>query len=133
MGARIFLRQAAGGELRNVNQLRRYCAGRRDGDKRIAEHGVAEGAGGGDGVRTGRGKFASAVVRDAFARFFTEKGKSAACSAAEAALLMARRFNQCCVLRDNSAGLVIHVAIAAEIAGVVEDDFVVFESVDLGG
>ena len=68
-------------------------------------------------------KLLDAVVADTLAGFFTEKGKAAACSATEAALTIARGFDERSGPACYGAGLVVDVAIAAEIAGVVEYDF----------
>ena len=91
----------------------------------IAEHGVAERAGRADGGGAGGDEFFGAGVADAVAGFFAEERESAAGSAAEAALMGARRFNEFSGEGDNGAGLLVDIAIAAEVAGVVEDDFVV--------
>ena len=100
--------------------------GGRDGGERVAEHGVAEGAGGGDGLRAGGGEFAGADVADAgVALLFAEEGESAAGSAAEAALVVARGFDEGGLLLDDGAGLVVDVLVAAEVAGVVVDHGVV--------
>ncbi len=63
-----------------------------------------------------------AVVADALAGFFAEKGQAAAGSAAEAALVVARGFDQIAGQRRDGARLVVDVAIAAQVAGIVEDD-----------
>jgi hypothetical protein len=105
--------------LGDVEQLRRGFAG---GGEGIAEHGVAEGAGGGDGLRAGGDEFLGAVVADALAGLFAEEGEAAAGSAAEAALAVARGFDERAGEGNDGAGFVVDVAVAAEIAGVVEDD-----------
>ena len=112
-------RQASGGELGDVEQaavrLRRLR-------QRIAEHGVAERAGGADGGGAGGDEFLGAGVADAIAGFFAEEGESAAGAAAEAALMRARGFHEFAGEGDDGAGLFVDVAIAAEIAGIVVDD-----------
>ena len=57
------------------------------GREGVAEHGVAEGAGGADGRGAGGDELGGADVADALAGFFAEEGKTAAGSAAEAALV----------------------------------------------
>ena len=122
----IDARQVAGGELGDVEELGRGGVGGRDGGERVAEHGVAEGAGGGDGLRAGGGQFAGADVADAgVALLFAEEGESAAGSAAEAALVVARGFDQGGLLRDDGAGFGVDGLVAAEVAGVVVDNRVV--------
>ena len=111
--------QSAGGYLSNVQQLRRAFAG---GCQGIAEHGVAEGAGAGDCRGSGGYQFGGAIVADALAGFFAEEGQAAACAAAKAALAIARGFDEIAGQGCDGAGLVVDIAIAAEIAGVVEDD-----------
>ena len=74
----------------------------------------------------GGDEFGSAVVADALAGFFAEKGETAAGSAAETALVVAWGFDELAGLSDDGAGLLIDVAIAAKIAGVVEDDALCF-------
>ena len=59
---------------------------------------------------------------DALAGLFTQKRQSAAGSAAEAALVVARGFNHGAGEGGNGAGLLVDIAVAAEVAGVVEDD-----------
>ena len=92
----------------------------------VAEHGVAEGAGGADGGGAGGDEFVDASVADAVAGFFTEKDESAAGSATEAALMGARSFDDFASERGYGARLFIDVAVAAEVTGVVVDDFVVW-------
>ena len=85
----------------DVEELGWGGVGGRDGGERVAEHGVAKGACGGDGGCSGGGEFAGADVGDA-ARLsitaaggllFAEEGESAAGSAAEAAFVVARCFD----------------------------------------
>jgi hypothetical protein len=47
-----------------------------DGGEGVAKHGVAEGAGGGDGLGAGGGEFAGADVGDAFAGFSSPRKAS---------------------------------------------------------
>ncbi len=103
----------------DVEQLRGGVAGRGEG---VAEHGVAEGAGGGDGVCAGGDEFGGADVADAVAGFFAEEGEAAAGSATEAAFVVAGGFDQFAGEGGDGAGFVVDVAIAAQVAGVVEDD-----------
>ena len=56
------------------------------------------------------------------AGFFAEEGEAAAGSAAEAAFAVARGFDEAAGGAYDGARFVIHVAIAAEVAGIVEDD-----------
>ena len=62
-------------------------------------------------------------MADPLAGFLAEEDQSAARSAAEAAFVVARGFDELAGLGNDGAGLVVDVAIAAEIAGVVEYDF----------
>ena len=62
-------------------------------------------------------------MADALAAFFTEEREPAAGSAAEAAFVVARGFDDGSCEGGDGAGLLIYVAIAAEVAGIVEDDF----------
>ena len=103
----------------DVEQLRRRFA---DGGERVAEHGIAEGAGGADDLGAGAGELFGADVADALALLFAEEGQAAAGSAAEAALVRAGGFDESAGLRDDGAGLFVDVLIAAEVAGVVVDD-----------
>ena len=83
------------------------------GGQGIAEHGVAERAGGGYGLCAGGYEFGGAVVADAFAGFFAEEGEAAAGSAAEGALVVAGGFEELAGLGDDGAGLVVDIAVAA--------------------
>jgi len=85
------LGQVARRELRNVDKLRWGFA---CGGESVAEHGVAEGAGRGDGGCAGGYKFSGAVVADAFAGLFAEECKASAGSAAETALVVAWGFDE---------------------------------------
>ena len=114
---RLFCGRAAGSELGDVEQLRRGVACCRE---RIAKHGVAEGAGGADGGGAGCDEFVGAGVADAVAGFFAEEDQSAAGAAAEAALMRAGRFDDFASEGGDGAGFVVDVAIAAEVAGVVD-------------
>ena len=62
------------------------------------------------------------VVTDALAGLFTEKGETASGSAAEAALAVARGFNEVSRQGCDGAGFFIYVSIAAQVTGIVEDD-----------
>ncbi len=75
----------------DVEKLRGGVAGCGKG---IAEHGVAEGAGGAEVVAPVR-QFFGADVADALAGFFAEEGEAAAGAAAEAALVVAGGFDEC--------------------------------------
>ncbi len=77
-------------------------------------------------------EFLNAVVADALAGFFAEEGEAAAGSAAEAALVVAWSFDELARLGDDGAGLVVDVAIAAQIAGIVEDDLFVCAELTAG-
>ena len=118
--------QRAGGDLGDVEKL---GGGVACGGEGIAEHGVAEGAGGGDGLCSGGDEFGGADVADTFAGFFAEEGEAAAGSATEAAFAIAGGFYEFAGEGGYGAGFVVDVAIAAEVAGVVEDDFVVPRSI----
>jgi D-alanyl-D-alanine carboxypeptidase len=62
-------------------------------------------------------------VGDACVAFlFAEEGESSAGSATEAALVVARGFDQGGLLLDDGAGLGVDRLVAAEIAGVVIDN-----------
>jgi len=95
-----------------------------DGGECVAEHGIAEGAGGADDFGSGAGEFAGADVADALAFFFAEEGESSAGSAAEAAFVGAGGFDEGASLGDYGARLFVDVLVAAEVAGVVVDDAV---------
>ena len=113
-------RQVACRELRYVNKLRRTFAG---GGEGVVEHGVAEGACGGDRGCAGCNEFLNAVVADPLTRFIAEECESSSGSTAETAFVIAWGFDELAGLGNDGAGLVVDVAIAAEIAGVVEYDF----------
>ena len=113
------LRKATGGYLGYVEQLRWRFAG---GGKGIAKHGVAEGAGGAYCLRSGGHELGGAVVADALAGLFAEKGQTSAGSAAEAAFAVAGCFDQGSGERRNGAGFIVDIAVAAQVAGIVEDD-----------
>ena len=99
------------------------CAGSIGCGQRIAKHRIAEGAGGADGRCAGRDQFLGAHMADALAGFFAEKDQPAAGAATEAALARARRIDHLAGGRGNGARLVVDVAIAAQVAGIVKDDF----------
>ena len=67
-------------------------------------------------------KLLRAHVADALAGFFAEKGQAAAGAAAEAALARTRRIDDFAGAGEHLARLVVDVAIAAQIAGIVVDD-----------
>ncbi len=67
------LRQAAGGELGDVEELGWGSLGG-EGGERVAEHAFAEGACGGDGRGAGGDQFAGAGLGDAVATLFAEEG-----------------------------------------------------------
>ena len=113
-------RQAPRRELRDVDELGRGFAG---GGEGVVEHGVAEGAGGGDGGCAGCDELLNTVVADSLPGFIAEERESPAGSAAETALVIARGLDELAGLGNDGAGLVIDVAITAEIARVVKDDF----------
>ena len=73
-------------------------------------------------MRAGGDEFGGAIVADALAGFFAEEGQAAAGSTAEAAFVVAGGFEELAGLGDYGAGLVVDVAVAAQVAGVVEDD-----------
>ena len=73
-------------------------------------------------MRAGGDEFSGTVVADALTGFFAEKGQAAAGSATEAAFVVARGFDDGSGEGCDGAGLVVDVAVAAEVAGVVEDD-----------
>jgi len=62
---------------------------------------------------------------DALAGFFAKEGEAAAGSAAEAAFTIAGGFDQFAGQGGYGAGFFVNVAIAAQIAGVVEDDLLI--------
>src|SRR6185437_3921166 len=107
------------GDLRNIEQLGRAIAAC---GERIAEHGVAEGAGGSDGFRAGGNQLGGADVADALALFFAQKRQPAPGPAAEAALVVALGFNQPAGAGSDRPRLFINVAVAAEITRIVKDD-----------
>ena len=92
----------------------------------VAEHGVAEGAGSADGGGAGCDEFVDAGVADAVAGFFAEEDESAAGAAAEAAFMGAGCFDELAGVRGDGAGFIVDVAVAAKVAGIVEDDLVVW-------
>ena len=73
-------------------------------------------------MSAGGDELGGAVVADALAGFFAEEGQAAAGSATEAALVVARGFDERAGYLHELARFVVDVAVAAEIAGVVEDD-----------
>ena len=73
-------------------------------------------------MRAGGYELRGAVVADALAGFFAEKGEAAAGAAAEAALVVAWGFHNGPGKCGDGAGLVLDVAVTAQVAGVVEDD-----------
>jgi hypothetical protein len=111
--------QIPGGDLGNVQQLRRSFT---DCGECVAEHAIAEGAGGGDGLGSSGHELGGTVVTDALARFLAEKGQTAAGSAAEASFATAWGLDQLAGGADNGAGFVVDVSVAAQVAGVVKDD-----------
>ena len=113
-------RQGAGGELGYVEELGRVGAA--DGCQGVLEHGVAEGAGGADGASPGGDKFFGANMGDALPGFFAQESEPSASPAAEAALVVARGFDQFRCALDDFPRLVVGVAVAAQIAGIVEDN-----------
>ena len=88
----------------------------------VAEHGIAEGAGGADGRGAGSDEFVGAGVADAVAGFFAEEDEATAGSAAEAALMRAWGFDDFAGERGDGTGFVVDVAVAAQVAGIVVDD-----------
>jgi len=112
-------RQSPRNHLGNIQQLWRAFA---FGGQRILEHGIAEGAGGGDGLCAGCCQFRRAVVADALAGLLAEKSKPAAGSATEAALAVAPGFDEFAGQRRNRARLLLDFAVAAQVSGIVEDD-----------
>jgi hypothetical protein len=125
-------RQGTRGELGNIEQLGRRSAGGGDRDQRVAKHGVAEGAGGGDRPGAGLRQFARADVGDTGGRFsraagaflFSKESKPAAGAAAKRPLVVAWSFDERRLLGDYGAGFFVDVLVAAQIAGVVVDDVV---------
>lgn len=57
------------------------------------------------------------------AGFFAEKGEAAPGSAAKAAFAMARGFYEFSGAGDDGTGFIVYVAVAAQVAGIVKDDF----------
>jgi hypothetical protein len=115
----LFLRQSPRHQLRNVQQLRRIFAACCEC---ILKHRIAEGAGCGNDIGASRGEFRRAHLAHAVALFLTQKREASAGAAAKAALPRARRFHQFAGQRRDLARLVVDVAVAAEIAGIVVDD-----------
>ena len=72
----------------------------------------------------GRHQFLRAIVTDALAFFFAQEREPAAGAATEAALARTRRIDHFAGPRKHCARLVIDVAIAAQVAGIVIDDLV---------
>src|ERR1044071_1022595 len=99
-------RQVRGGDLRDVEELRR---GLRHGAEGVAEHGLTEGTGG-----AGRDELFDALDVYALAFLFAEKHLAAAGAAAETALAGAARLHDVGGALDDLAGLVVFIAIAAE-------------------
>ena len=73
-------------------------------------------------MRASRHELGGAVVADPLAGLFAEKRKAAAGSATKTALVVARGFDDGPGERCDGAWFVVHFAIAAQIARVVEDD-----------
>ena len=117
--------------MRDVEQLR--CGFTVSGQS-VAEHRVAERARGGDGFCAGRDKFRGAYVAHTLASLFAEEGEATAGSATKAALVVARGFDYGSGQGCDGARLVVNIAIAAQLARVVEDDCFVprSQSRDLG-
>ena len=107
--------QGPGGELGDVEQLG-PCVARGES---VAKHGVTEGAGGADCLGASGCEFGGADAADALAGFFAEKSETSAGSAAKAALVRAGRLDEGAGGADDLAGLLVDVAVAAEVAGVV--------------
>ncbi len=101
--------------------------------QRVAEDAVAEGAGGGDGCGSGGDQLRGADVADALAGLLAEKDQAAARAAAETAGMRARGFDELAGESDDLARLLVDVAIAAQVAGVVVDDFFRFAGRGLRG
>ena len=64
-------------------------------------------------MRAGGYEFLDAVVAYALAGFFAEEGEAAAGSATEAALAIARGFDEGAGLGNNGAGWIVDVAVPA--------------------
>ena len=112
-------RQISCGNLCDVEKLRGTLT---DGGQAVAEHGVAERAGGGDDIRACIHQLLGARVVDAAAHLLAQEGQPASRTAAEAALPIAGRFNERSGGGGDGAGLVVNILIAAEVAGVVVDN-----------
>src|SRR5579884_57951 len=112
--------QSGGGDLRDIEQLGRRLG--RDSAQRIAEHGLAKRARGSDHACAGRDKLLGAFDVDALAGFLPEEHLAAAGAAAERALAGALRLHNFRVTARHLARLVVHIAVAAEIARIVIRD-----------
>ena len=73
-------------------------------------------------MRAGGDEFLDAIVADALAGFFAEERQATSGSAAERPFVVAGGFDQLTGLGNDGAGLIVDVAVAAEIAGIVVDD-----------
>ncbi len=88
--------------------------------ERIAEHGVAEGTSGADGVRAGRDQLFGPRFIHPLAGLFSQEHEAASRSATEGALARARGINHRRRSRNHVARLVIDSAIAAQVTGIVK-------------
>ena len=73
-------------------------------------------------MRAGGDQLGGADMADAFAGFFAQKDQASARAAAETAFVIARSFDELACESDDFARLVVDVAIATQVAGVVVDD-----------
>ena len=110
----------ARGYLCYVEQLR-WPVG--DGPECVAEHGGAERAGGGDGIRSRGCKFFSACKVHTLTFLLAEKHLAAAGTAAEGTLAIAGSLQEFHGALKDVTRLIIHAAVASQIAGIVIDDF----------
>jgi hypothetical protein len=105
--------------LRNVEQLGCCVALFGQG---VAKHGITERASRGDGFGARGYEFGCTNSADALTGFFSEEGESSASPAAETALMASWRLDELPGGLYEGAGLIVNVAIAAQVAGVVKDD-----------
>src|SRR5579883_289349 len=109
--------QSGGGDLGDIEQLGRRLG--RYSAEGVAEHGLAERACGADHACACSDELLGAFDVDALAGFLPEEHLAAARAAAERALPRALRLDDFRIPARNLARLIVHIAVAAEIARVV--------------
>jgi len=106
---------------RRFGRYRAVGAGLGEGAQRVAEHGLAEGAGGSDDVGAGSGQLFGARDIDAAAFFLAQKHLAAAGAAAEGAGAGAGWVGERAVSGGYRSRFLVYAAVAAQVTRVVED------------